>query len=297
MSRYRGPVTQTQNPDALPAETPSAGDEAEPLPYTTAAAARIELSLQLARLAQQALSMAHPDDRGRPPGPLFAKLGTLTETGRNAIAAAVVADREAGRTWEELGTFTDPPTARQNMQRRYANDIAVWEALRDHTLIDGAVTVATTATRHAATAATAAKVADILFSLGGVGILDDKHGQAPDNEHARRQALNAAVADALPRHTPLSLLRALTQDENNLLAAYAYPDPHALADLAEARARVYDRLAADYPGDHQTDQRLTYEGLAAMERERAAAHRARPAEAVPYSRTAALPASRPAAEE
>ncbi|OLE22504.1 MAG: hypothetical protein AUG49_18935 [Catenulispora sp. 13_1_20CM_3_70_7] len=276
--------------DTRPGSAVPAADEAPPLPYTTVAAARIHLSLQLYGLADVALNLADPTADHRRPGPLSAEAAGLVDLARFVAGIAVAADREAGHTWEELGALTKPRTPRQNMQRRHREDMAGWETIRDH--IAGGI--ATTATRHADTAEKVHGVADLLYRRGQFPAPEDPQDPTPADA-TRQEAARAAVAAALPRHTPLSLLQALTRDESALLAAYAYPDPQQIAALAEARAAVYDRLAADHPGDGQTDQRRMYEGLAAMDRERAAAHRARPAEAVPYTspRLAALPPAPP----
>lgn len=252
-------MTPEQNPESVPAAP-------EPLPFTEAAAARLALSREMIFIAKNALSLTDPTgDAHRTPGELFAAAVNFEAAAEFAIGAAVAAERAAGTSWDQIGEHCDPATDKRGAQRKYGHAWKAWqtELARDPWLYR-------TENLSDRTADQAAAVAAYLTS---VGRLD------PEQDGA------AAITAALSRHTLLSLLGSLHRDEEKLRAAYAYPDPSAIARLAEARAKVYDRLAATAADNNQPDQRRTNEGLAAQERERAAAYRARPAEAVPYSST------------
>lgn len=270
-------MTEEQNPETLPAVP---GDPApEPLPFTEAAAARLALSHEMIRIAKHALATADPaNDTRLRPGQLFGEVAQFEAAAEFAINAAVVAEKAAGTSWDQIGEWCEPATDKRGAQRKHGRAWKEWqtELARDPWLYR-------TENLSDRTEGQAAEVAEILTAAGRLD---------PDQDGA------AAITATLPRHTLLSLLSALHRDEEKLRAAYAYPDPEAVAHLAEARSTVYDRLAATAADNNRDDERRTNESLAAMERQRAAAYRGRPTEAVPYlSSTAALPRARQAIVE
>lgn len=261
-----GSAAEALSPTAVATAAETA---AGPAPsYTPAALLRADLARELAVLVYDVAALVPTGpDADRQPGDLVAELAKVLQRAEAALDAAVAVERAYGTPWETIGRPFG--IGKGGAQKKFK--AAVEEA-------DLRCTETTFGHQHLSAAALHELTARSA-ELAEWYLAQRTSPRDPWAGHPH------PVADTLPRHSPLSELRAIDADERALHEAAAIPDPHALADLCDRRAWLHDRLAEQ--GQPEAPQ------LAMRERARATALRAQPAGAIGWDKPTADRAPQP----
>jgi hypothetical protein len=265
-----GSAAEVLSPTAVATAAETAGTAAGPAPsYTPTALLRADLARELAVLVYDAAALVPTGpDADRQPGDLVAELAKLVTRAESALGAAVAVERTYGTSWETIGRpFAIGKGGAQKKFKAAVEDadLRCTETTFGHQHL-------TVAALHERTVRSA--------ELAEWYLAQRTNPRDPWAGHPH------PVADALPRHTPVAELQAIDADERALHQAAAIPDPHALAELCDRRAWLYDRLAEQGRADEAPQ-------WAARERARAAALRNQPAGAIGWDRPAAVLAPAP----
>ncbi|MFC9898547.1 hypothetical protein ACFVMC_33060 [Nocardia sp. NPDC127579] len=214
--------------------------------YSTKALARLTLSHQLAELADRAAALVPTTgDAGAHPGEFVAAVRALAAMAEDALARAVIYEREKSTSWEVLGESLGDIT-RQSAHGKFREDVAEWGqalheplypmrggVIRDLRLPEAAYRPTETrhrldqwARKHGGYEA-GQPVSDGLAELS---TLEEMNQVLAGLEHVYRNPLTvdkAKVAQMLDRKA--ALLERIGQEENR---------PEATEQAAETRARA-----------------------------------------------------------
>ncbi|KUF17359.1 hypothetical protein [Streptomyces silvensis] len=219
--------------------------------------ARVHLADRAHLLARKAMERM-PVDPGAAPGALLRAALDLHRHLDAVLAAAVVAERERGTSWSELGAAED--ISKQAAHEKWARTVRLWSG-RGRIAADRDLAAGSTLERAAELdAAYAAARPGAPADAVSAGLDAVRHPAAVDAEHARRG--QAAVLH--------ERRRALLDQANDLYDRYQRLDPTAPADrpriaanraadadLCDQLAALYGELAAAEPAlaeDHRAEQ-------------------------------------------
>ncbi|GGO58914.1 hypothetical protein [Streptomyces lasiicapitis] len=230
--------------------------------------ARVQLAVQAQRLAAAATELM-PVDPDAAPGALLRAALALEKAVHRMQDAAVVAERERGTNWTQLGETAG--MTKQSAHRKWAQAVQVWAQLGRATT---AGHIMSTPERAAWLDAYYAQTHPERADAVSAGLDAVRHPQALDSEHARRgrAAVLHARREALAQRSSILHEEFMGPADTPADRAARASSARAFAALNDEQAELYTELAAAEPA--LAEEHLADAARAANEADRNREHAA-----------------------
>ncbi|MEU0271865.1 hypothetical protein [Streptomyces sp. NPDC006307] len=228
------------------ADTPAASSPADPSNLSPRDEARVALAIDLCNLSSRAMQSV-PVDPEASPGALLRAALDLQRLLNNVVVSAVIAERERGTTWDQIGMAAS--MTRQSAHEKWTSDVKTWAELGR---------TARSSNSSYATTLEYATLADRQYAAtdpsrpqavtSGLDAVRFPGSQAYEDNlrtrgaalHAQLRKLRATVKDVDERHTALE---EGGRDNDGLLSENLLKHAAAYDEMAD----IYEQLVAAEP--------------------------------------------------